>query len=146
MDSGGSREDQIIAAYADGEDVASIAARFGSHPREIEHIVAATVAAPAPASGPAARVRFNAPPGWPVPPAGWIPPAGWRPDGSWPQPPPGWEFFLDDAATVVAPPADDPARDPDLLDQLRRLGELWQAGIVTDEEFATKKAEILARL
>jgi len=31
-------------------------------------------------------------------------------------------------------------------DQLRSLAELRDAGILTDEEFAAKKAEILARL
>jgi hypothetical protein len=30
--------------------------------------------------------------------------------------------------------------------RLRKLGELHQAGIVTDEEFAKKKAELLERL
>jgi hypothetical protein len=35
---------------------------------------------------------------------------------------------------------------PDLLAQLRQLGELKDAGILTEEEFAAKKAEILARL
>ena len=34
----------------------------------------------------------------------------------------------------------------DVTEQLRKLGELHQAGIVTDEEFAKKKAELLDRL
>src|SRR4051812_315673 len=40
-----------------------------------------------------------------------------------------------------APPAA-PAADP--LDQLRELGELKAAGVLTEEEFAIQKAKILA--
>ncbi len=32
------------------------------------------------------------------------------------------------------------------LDQLRKLGELRDAGILTEDEFATKKSELLARM
>lgn len=35
---------------------------------------------------------------------------------------------------------------PDLADQIRKLGELRDAGILTDEEFVNKKAELLARM
>ncbi|WP_353353551.1 DUF4429 domain-containing protein [Intrasporangium sp. DVR] len=35
---------------------------------------------------------------------------------------------------------------PDHLSQLKQLGELRDAGILSDEEFAAKKAEILGRL
>lgn len=35
---------------------------------------------------------------------------------------------------------------PDVVDQIRRLGELRDAGVVTDAEFDTKKAELLGRL
>lgn len=35
---------------------------------------------------------------------------------------------------------------PDLMDQLRKLGELRDAGVLTEEEFAAKKADILSRL
>lgn len=35
---------------------------------------------------------------------------------------------------------------PDAADQLRKLGELRDAGVLTDDEFAAKKAELLARL
>ncbi len=35
---------------------------------------------------------------------------------------------------------------PDVAGQLRQLGELRDAGVLTAEEFAAKKAEILARL
>jgi hypothetical protein len=34
----------------------------------------------------------------------------------------------------------------DPIEQLRRLGELREAGVVTDSEFAAKKAEVLGRL
>jgi len=35
---------------------------------------------------------------------------------------------------------------PDVMSQIRRLGELKEAGLVTEEEFAAKKAELLNRL
>jgi Short C-terminal domain len=43
---------------------------------------------------------------------------------------------------------DEPAsRDPqDVLDQIRKLGELRTAGVVTEEEFDAKKAELLRRV
>ena len=37
-------------------------------------------------------------------------------------------------------------RGPDIIDSIRRLGELRDAGIVTSEEFEAKKAELLRRL
>jgi len=50
-------------------------------------------------------------------------------------------------ATPAAVPAAAPRRDPaDIADRIRHLGELHQAGLVTDEEFTTKKAELLAEL
>ncbi|MEV7086912.1 DUF4429 domain-containing protein [Streptomyces sp. NPDC093085] len=57
----------------------------------------------------------------------------------------------DAAATRVAAPvpALAPAgrRDPaDVADRIRHLGELHQAGLVTDEEFTAKKTELLAEL
>ncbi len=49
------------------------------------------------------------------------------------------------AAAVV--PAAAPRRDPaDIAERIRQLGELHQAGLVTDEEFSVKKAELLAEL
>jgi len=33
----------------------------------------------------------------------------------------------------------------DTLDQLKKLGELKSQGVLTEEEFATEKAKILAR-
>lgn len=46
----------------------------------------------------------------------------------------------DPAPAPVAPVAPDP------MDQLRKLGELRDAGILSDAEFAAKKAEILERM
>lgn len=51
------------------------------------------------------------------------------------------------AAPVAAVPARAPRRDPaDIAERIRHLGELHQAGLVTDEEFSVKKAELLAEL
>ncbi|MEU9139630.1 DUF4429 domain-containing protein [Streptomyces sp. NPDC048404] len=48
-------------------------------------------------------------------------------------------------APVIADRA--PLRDPaDIADRIRHLGELHEAGLVTDEEFSVKKAELLAQL
>jgi hypothetical protein len=55
------------------------------------------------------------------------------------------------AASVAPPPADvAPAAGAaagavtdEVVDQLRKLGELRDAGILTDEEFAAKKASLL---
>ncbi|MEV5783097.1 DUF4429 domain-containing protein [Streptomyces sp. NPDC052287] len=48
-------------------------------------------------------------------------------------------------APVAVVPA--PRRDPaDIADRIRHLGELHEAGLVTDEEFTRKKAELLAEL
>jgi putative oligomerization/nucleic acid binding protein len=44
-----------------------------------------------------------------------------------------------------APPAAAPAAEaPDMLGQLEKLGQLKAAGVLTEEEFATQKARILA--
>jgi len=48
-----------------------------------------------------------------------------------------------------APPPPPPApaaaaEEPDMLGQLQKLGELRAAGVLTEEEFATQKARILA--
>ncbi|WP_427167299.1 DUF4429 domain-containing protein [Streptomyces sp. C1-1] len=51
------------------------------------------------------------------------------------------------AATAVVPAVAAPRRDPaDIAERIRHLGELHQAGLVTDEEFSVKKAELLAEL
>ncbi|CAM5613718.1 DUF4429 domain-containing protein [Streptomyces canus] len=48
---------------------------------------------------------------------------------------------------AVVPAATAPRRDPaDIAERIRHLGELHQAGLVTDEEFSVKKAELLAEL
>ncbi|MEU6504948.1 DUF4429 domain-containing protein [Streptomyces sp. NPDC046942] len=48
---------------------------------------------------------------------------------------------------VPAVPAAPARRDPaDIAERIRHLGELHQAGLVTDEEFSSKKAELLAEL
>ncbi|MDH6519348.1 hypothetical protein M2163_003668 [Streptomyces sp. SAI-135] len=47
------------------------------------------------------------------------------------------------AVPAVAAPRRDPA---DIAERIRHLGELHQAGLVTDEEFSVKKAELLAEL
>lgn len=49
------------------------------------------------------------------------------------------------AAPVAAPPAP-PAPQVDITAQLQQLASLRDAGILTEEEFTTKKAELLARL
>lgn len=48
-----------------------------------------------------------------------------------------------------APPSPSPspaASQPDVMDQLRKLGDLRNAGILTQEEFDAKKADLLTRL
>lgn len=50
-------------------------------------------------------------------------------------------------APVPAIPTARARRDPaDIAERIRHLGELHQAGLVTDEEFSSKKAELLAEL
>jgi len=51
------------------------------------------------------------------------------------------------AGGAVAAVAAAPRRDPaDIAERIRHLGELHKAGLVTDEEFSVKKAELLAEL
>ncbi|WP_198943980.1 DUF4429 domain-containing protein [Streptomyces sp. CB03234] len=51
------------------------------------------------------------------------------------------------AAPVPVPAAVTAGRDPAVIaERIRHLGELYQAGLVTDEEFAAKKAQLLAEL
>ncbi|SHI25664.1 Short C-terminal domain-containing protein [Streptomyces sp. 3214.6] len=48
---------------------------------------------------------------------------------------------------AAIPAAAAPRRDPgDIAERIRHLGELHSAGLVTDEEFSAKKAELLAEL
>lgn len=51
------------------------------------------------------------------------------------------------AGGAAVPAAAVPRRDPaDIAERIRHLGELHQAGLVTDEEFSSKKAQLLAEL
>jgi hypothetical protein len=56
------------------------------------------------------------------------------------------------AANAKARPAKKPpspagaSPQPDIPDQIRKLGELRDSGLLSDDEFATKKAELLARM
>lgn len=56
---------------------------------------------------------------------------------------------LPDERPFAAPPerpSEPPPSSEDIFGKLERLAELKQKGILSDEEFATKKAELLARL
>ena len=44
------------------------------------------------------------------------------------------------------PPAATPPAEPDVMEQIKKLAELKEAGVLTEEEFAVKKAELLSRL
>jgi hypothetical protein len=48
------------------------------------------------------------------------------------------------AQPAPPPPAPPASGDDDMIEQLRKLGELRNNGILTDEEFAAQKARILA--
>jgi hypothetical protein len=48
-------------------------------------------------------------------------------------------------AYAPPPPPPPAAEAPDLLEQLKKLGELRAAGVLTEAEFATQKAKILAQ-
>jgi hypothetical protein len=47
------------------------------------------------------------------------------------------------AQQPAAPPPSTPAPGDDLIEQLRQLGELRDAGVLTEEEFAASKARLL---
>jgi hypothetical protein len=49
--------------------------------------------------------------------------------------------YAEGAQSVAAAPAAAP--EPDLMDQLQKLGELHASGVLTDEEFAAQKAKLL---
>lgn len=60
-------------------------------------------------------------------------------------PPP--QYAPPQPAPAAAPPAPQPpvpARDP--MEALRQLGDLRAAGVLTDEEFAAKKAQLLGQI
>jgi hypothetical protein len=44
----------------------------------------------------------------------------------------------------AAPPAPPPPPAPDPIEQLAKLGQLRDSGVLTEEEFAAEKAKILA--
>ena len=50
------------------------------------------------------------------------------------------------ASRYGAPSAFGAPSGPDITEQIRKLADLHAAGILSDEEFATKKAELLARM
>ncbi|MFH8606120.1 DUF4429 domain-containing protein [Streptomyces sp. NPDC018029] len=55
--------------------------------------------------------------------------------------------LLPDGVGAGAPAVPAVRRDPaDIADRIRHLGELHQAGLLTDDEFTMKKAELLAEL
>lgn len=56
--------------------------------------------------------------------------------------------LLDERPFAAPPerPSEPPPSSEDIFGKLERLAELKQKGILSDEEFATKKAELLARL
>jgi hypothetical protein len=49
-------------------------------------------------------------------------------------------------ASPTEPVAQPAPGGPDIPDQIRKLGELRDAGVLTDEEFESKKAELLSRM
>lgn len=49
-------------------------------------------------------------------------------------------------STSAAPAVADTAREADPMEQIARLAELRDAGALTDDEFASKKAELLRRI
>lgn len=46
----------------------------------------------------------------------------------------------------IPPAPPQPAPPTDVMDQLRKLGELRDAGVLTEAEFEAKKADLLGRL
>ena len=46
---------------------------------------------------------------------------------------------------TYAPPVAPPPEEPDMMEQLQKLGDLKDQGILTDAEFAAQKAKILNR-
>ena len=56
------------------------------------------------------------------------------------------QAFRDLRAENERPAAPTSAAPPDVLEQIKKLGELRDAGVLTDDEFAAKKAELLARM
>ena len=63
-----------------------------------------------------------------------------------PTPPPQQQYQEPPPPAYAPPPPPPPPADdgPDMLDQLQKLGELRDAGVLTEAEFAAQKAKILA--
>jgi hypothetical protein len=62
-------------------------------------------------------------------------------NGLAPEPEPG-----DSMTAGAAPPTSSQVSSEDIFATLERLAELYKNGVLTDEEFAAKKAELLARI
>lgn len=57
------------------------------------------------------------------------------------------QAILDDVRSAPGSPVSGPAPPPpDIADQIKKLADLHAAGILTDDEFATKKADLLGRM
>jgi len=54
--------------------------------------------------------------------------------------------FKDILTKLLLAPTQPAAAQPDVTDQIRKLGELRDSGVLSEDEFAAKKAELLARL
>lgn len=54
------------------------------------------------------------------------------------------KLYLD--GTLIGSESDQKSGETDIVDEIRRLGELQASGVVTTEEFEAKKAELLGRL
>jgi hypothetical protein len=50
------------------------------------------------------------------------------------------------APAVAAPQGSEGSATPDPMDQLKKLGGLRDAGVLTEQEFEAKKAELLGRM
>ena len=67
----------------------------------------------------------------------------WPPCSSWSPPPSRRPRRCGARAAGAAAPATPP---PDVVDLLHKLGDLRDAGVLTEDEFAAKKAELLRRI
>jgi hypothetical protein len=76
-----------------------------------------------------------------------LPVVGPQPGQGAPAPAPAQNWQQPPAPPYVAQPQGGPRQSHDeILDALERLGALHQKGVLSDQEFATKKAELLSRL
>jgi len=56
------------------------------------------------------------------------------------------EDFVKTARARMGQPATQAMSEPDAMEQLRKLAELRDSGVITPEDFDSKKAEILKRI